>query len=299
MEESTAPQAEAATEASRPSEHQPAAGPALASFADAIAADVNHSEDREASEAAEPKPAPTSGDVRSGGRRSQAARANEQRIAELERQLAERDPERIRAELAAEQQRAADQQAQSQLAEGEQHDAERYASLRDVPDRDLSDEDYRWRENRKATLALVPGATKAARAQAQAELRAERAALHQELDGTWSQIKREMAHAESKPFVEKGAIIKGASFGAMADHLYEAGRRSLQPELDAALEKVRRLEADSRQFRLSGRNGLGAARAPLAGGRSAAHANGRPDFRTASSSQLFEAAIRASNGDDE
>jgi hypothetical protein len=278
----------------------------LASFAEAIAADVNRSDDRSADAASlDPasdvklKPAEQQrSDVRNGGRRSQQAAANAERIAELERQLADRDPEKIRADLAAEQQRQQEQAAQSHLADTEQADAERYARLRDVPDRDLSDDDYRWREDRKALLSAFPKARTALEAQTRQELAAYQAQLQQSYEGAWAQITREMGQAESKPGVERGAIVKGTSFSAIADHLYEAGRKSLQPELDRALEQVRRLQGEGRQFRLSGRNGLAAARAPINGGRSAAHANGRPDMRTATSSQLFEAALRASNGDE-
>jgi hypothetical protein len=297
-----APQAEVDTSASRPSEPQPAAGPALASFADAISADVNRSEDREADAAAsEAKPAgepPRSPDVKSGGRRSQAAQANAARIAELERQVAERDPERIRADIEAQRQREAASEAERQLAETDRQEAEEYARLRDLEDRQMTDQEYNWREGYKAKLKLVPEATRTARAHAQQEMLAYQADLAQRYEGAWNHLKSEMAQAASKPGVERDAIVKGGSFREIADHLYEAGRKSLQPDLDRALEKVRKLEAEGRQFRLSGANGLGAARAPINGGRSAAHTNGRPDFRTASSSALFDAAIRATNGDE-
>lgn len=294
--EDIAPQAEAVTEASRPSEPESAEPRALASFADALASDVGGSEDREASESSpEPKPAPTSGDVRSGGRRSQAAAANAARIAELERQVAERDPEKIRADLETQRQRAAEDEAVRAASDAAAQKAAWYARVRDVPDRNLSDEEYREREAYKAELdaytTTFPKAQQAFSAQAQ-----------QAIEGGWANIqahiKAEMGRSFSKPGVDRDAASKETTYERIADHLYEGGRASRQPEVDALAEKVRRLEAEGRQFRLSGANGLGAARAPINGGRSAAHANGRPDFRTASSSALFEAAIRSTNGDE-
>jgi hypothetical protein len=239
--------------------------------------------------------------VRTGGRRSTAAQANAERIADLERQLAERDPEKIRAQVLAdreaEQQREAEAQAQAQLDDTDRAEAEEYRRLRDLEDRQMTDQEYRWREWYKGKLNLVPSATKAAKAQAQAELEAERAALRQEFSGTWDTIKRQMAAAEHLPGVDPGAIVKGANFDAIRDHLYEAGQRSIQPKLDAALAENRRLKAEAQALRVSGRLGLSGTRAPVHGGRSAAHANGKPDFKTASSSDLFAAAVRQQHAD--
>ncbi len=294
----------AASEASAPESADRGSG--LASFDEALRSGpapsgVGDAEPTTQPQTVPPGPArsaPPRGDVKADvsgrGRRARAAEENLQRIADLERQLAERDPGKVReqvlADLEAEKARQAEEAASSEVFASEQADAERYARLRDLPDRDLSDEDYRWREERKALLASFPKARAALSAQAEQQVKAEQSAF-------WQTVRSQLTGLAHKPGLDAAAFKAAPDFAVMGEQLYEAGaeaeRSRLQPKLDQALEKVRRLEAASGQFALAGRGGLAAARAPrVTGGRSGPAGTGLPDYRTSTASDLFGAAIR-------
>jgi len=297
----------------------------LASFEDALRAqavpvrdDVKDGDEDTDDGAADPdkaKSAPPPGDVKADasqqgkqGRRARAAEENAQRIADLERQLAERDPEKIREQslaeareqLAAEQQRKEEEAAREAVSATEQADAERYERLRDAADRDLSDEDYRWREEYKATLKAFPKADAAYRALADRRIKAAEDALTAQQNAAWNGIAERFSLLQTLDGVTKETLSEKDLF-VVGQHLYEAGARvreekvrgELQPKLDKALDEVRRLKAEASQFRVNGRGGLAAARAPMTGGgRSGPSGGGRPDWKTASGSDFFAAALR-------
>ncbi len=291
--DATAAGAAPPTEPAGSPDTQPDAGP---SFADALRAQEQGDGDPDvkagdAAPQSADEPAPAPGDVKSG-RRSAAAQENLTRIAELERQLAERDPaqvrERVLAELEAEKAKADEDAAVKATADADAEAAARYERLRDLPDRDLSDEDYRWREEHKAKLAAFPEHRRAVLAEA------ERVVTQREEAG-WNRLKAQYAAWTDLPGVDKALIERSTDLYLTGKHLYETGearaRADLQPKLDAALEEVRRLKAEAGQFRLNGRGGLAAARAPISGGgRSGPSAPAIPEGAT--TTDLFAAAIR-------
>lgn len=310
-----------AVDPSPPSEPAAPAPAELASFddifrdqarADVKDADADPDDDADGPDDAEsaPKPGDVKAEQQQGkqGRRARAAEENAQRIADLERQVAERDPEKIREEVlqqardqfAAEQQRQAEDDAVKAAADADAEKAAWYLRVRDVPDRNLSDEDYRKREEYKAQLDAFPEATRTARAVAQQEAQAEKDAHKAEVTNFWQGIHGRFGLLQTLEGVTKEAL-SDTDLYAIGEHLYATGARvredkvraELQPKLDKALDEVRRLKAEASQFRLNGRGGLAAARAPMTGGgRSGPSGPGRPDMKTSSASDLFDFALR-------
>jgi hypothetical protein len=231
---------------------------------------------------------------RSESRRSAAARANLERIADLERQLAERDPEQVkqtvRAELEAERGREAERSARAALDAQTQEAADLYERLIATPDAELTAEQYEWREQRKALLKAYPSVE--AHHKAAYDQKGRRF-----LEAQRQHLAEQLGRLSERPGVDREVFKSLPTFGELGEHLYEAGRRSRDPELKRAQDRIRALEGDTSQYRLTGGRGLGAARGAIAargGGRSSGGSPGRPDFKTASASDLFAAAIRQS-----
>jgi hypothetical protein len=202
-----------------------------------------------------PAGADTPGEKRSG-RRSSRAQADAERIAELERRLAERDPEKIRADVEAE---LANQREQQALDAQEASDAERYRRLLETPDAELSGEDYQWREERKQLLAAYPRARKLSADLLEAERRSLAADFEGRREAFISNLAGQLERTASKPGVDADFVRKTADLGLIGDHLWEAGARSRDAE-------VERLRAELAEHKLAG---LGSARTGLAGGGSA------------------------------
>lgn len=207
------------------------------------------------------EPAPRGADGKFLPRRGapEAVRTAEERVADLERQLAERDPvklrDQVRAEILAESEAA-------QASDQERADIERYQRLLSTPDAELSGEDYQWREDRKELLAKYPHVEKHYQSFAQTQI-----------DDGWKRIKsdigQKMAVHASKPGVDADAFSKLDDWGEIGEHLYHAGARAmegdLRPQLEAANARIQELE---QQYRYSGTGGLGSARGAVPAGRS-------------------------------
>lgn len=243
------------------------------------------------------------------GRRARAAEENAQRIADLERQLAERDPEKLRAdlraELEAEQARRTEAEAAQAAATADAEEAAWYRSVRDVPDRNLSDEDYRRREEYKAKLDAYPEVVRKATSLARAEADAAKQAHEAEASAFWDGVYSRFGLLQTLEGVTRETLAEKDLY-LVGQHLYETGatvreqkvRAELQPKLDKALDEVRRLKAEAAQFKVSGNGGLAAARAPLVGGgRSGASSPAAPDWKTAKGGDFFEAALRRESED--
>lgn len=222
----------------------------------------------EAAAPGEPAPAAEAGDVEAGSAAPERGpdgrflprRGAAERIAELERQLAERDPERLRQQWETERATREATDADEQQARA---DAERYERLRDVPDRDLSDEDYRWREERKALLAQFPKARQAMRAEAARAIEAERLGL---LNHVATEISARAAKYGIDP--KRWGPDSGATFGSMADDIAEAVASPLK-------ERIAELERELHAARTTGPNGIGTLRVPALNGRSGGAAPAR------------------------
>jgi hypothetical protein len=296
--------AEAAAPSPPASPSEPEGRSQLASLEDAFRSGqpfVKDGEDGADEKAASDQSAPPPGErVRQGGsgRRSAAARENLERIAELEKLLAERDPEKVkeaaRAEWEAQQQQASSREAQAALDAQSKQDAEVFEQLLAMPDAALTNEQYEWRERRKAILSEFP--TVEAHHRATSKQREDQFLRNQR-----AHLSEQLSRLAEKPGVERETFKGLETFGELGEHLYEAGRRSRDSELEKAQARIRQLEGEGSQYRLSGTNGLGSARVPLAargGGRSSGGSPGRPEYRTSSASDLFAAAIRQSSEQD-
>jgi hypothetical protein len=187
-------------------------------------------------------------------------RSAEERIADLERQLAERDPDRLREQIQTEQATRAATDTEEAEARA---DASRYLQLRDVPDRDLSDEDYRWREDRKALLNSVPKVQRAYQAQLDQERATAQQAVEAERNGIRNYVAKQVQTRAAKYGIDpsKWGPGSGADFGSMADDIAEAIATPLR-------ERVAELERELYAARVNGPNGLGSVRVPAMNGRS-------------------------------
>ena len=238
----------------------------------------------ESAPAGESAPA-ESGDVKPAGQAQQpiprrgvpkVVTSLEEKVATLESQLAERDPEKLREQWVREQQaEQARQQEQARLSEMERtqrDNVERYRRLVETPDSQLSTEDYTWREGFKEKLAEFPEVrdffdTAAADRVKQAE--------QAHVNGLRQALTR---HARL-PGVDGDAFKKLGAWDALGDHLYEAGKKAVQPEIDKREARIRELEGEVRQLTVSGRGGLGAGRDAPAGGRSGSMVPADPNTR--------------------
>lgn len=198
----------------------------------------------------------------------EAVKSAEQRIADLEAQLAERDPEKLReqweSERQAEQVRSQEQARLDELAQTQRANVERYRRLIETPDAQLSGEDYAWREEFKEKLAAFPDVQQFYAADTARRIESARTAHTESLRSALSQ-------QVSLPGVDAEAFRQMTDWGAMGQHLYEAGARSKQTEIDRLSAENRQQADEIRQLRMSGNGGLGAARGePPPAGRSSA-----------------------------
>jgi hypothetical protein len=182
-----------------------------------------------------------------------AVRTAEERVADLERQLAERDPERLRAQW--ENERTVQEATQTE-AEQARADADRYEQLRDIPDRDLSDEDYRWREDRKALLAQFPTARQAMLAEA---VRAAETRTNGILNGIADEVRTGAAEFGVDP--ERWNLKSGATWLSMT-------RDAVTAQTTPLKERIAELERELHSSRTVGPNGFGTVRVPALSGSS-------------------------------
>jgi hypothetical protein len=224
-------------------------------------------DDRPAEHGEESSAAPAPG--QGTGRRSKAAQQAAERIAELERQVAERDPERIRQQIAAEDAQRAEQAAIAASAEA---DAERYRRLTDTLDDDLSPEDYNWREEQKDLLKRYPQVRKLADGLVETERRTLREQASRQQDAFWGDVRSQIARTSGLPHVEIETLKAAPTWDRMAEHLHAAGaawkEAEYAPQLSERDEKIARLEADVADLRRFGPRGLANAAAPFSGGTS-------------------------------
>jgi hypothetical protein len=223
---------------------------------------------------ATPEAAPAS-EQPSGGRRSRAAQEAAERIAELERQLAERSPEQIRQQILLEQQQQAEQ---AELARQDETDAARYLRLRDMPDHELSGEDYAFREDYKDLLLKAPRI----RAEYDNLLQIERQHMEQDRkakeDGFWTGVRQELSMAATLPHTNPNDLLNTnpnapKTFPEMANYYHAAGAAwkdaEYLPKLAAKDAEIQRQAAEIEDLRRFGPRGIASAPAPFAGGQSA------------------------------
>ena len=190
---------------------------------------------------------------------AEAVRTAEERAADLERQLAERDPDKIReqaiADYKAEQLQASENAKLDEIAQTQAATVKRYRELCDTPDLDISPEDYQWREDYKERLKAYPEVQQFHEAAAQLQIEAERTAF-------LGDLRSQITETASLPGVNAELFKKpGTTWLDMGKHLYEAGQ-------SVSARRIAELEAENRQLKLSGPRGLGAVRAPMGAGRS-------------------------------
>jgi hypothetical protein len=219
------------------------------------------------SPSADAQPDPQGAQPQHIGRRGAA-----ERIAELERQLAERDPETIRQQVLAEQQQQAQQAAIDQKAV---QDAERFQTLLQTPDHVISAEDYAWREEQKELIQRYPEVRDFLAAQAERTVQARLTDAEQKQAAFWNDLRGQMGRLASRKGVDQPTYAKLGTFEAMGDHLYTAGAKSRDPEVEALQRDLREARAElERHAPFNGARGPGSGRAPVPAGRSG---NGAPD----------------------
>jgi hypothetical protein len=194
-----------------------------------------------------------------------AVETAEQKAAALEAKLAEMDPEKlrqqVRAEIAAEQAQQAEAAKLDDLSKSQRANVERYRKLVETPDAQLSHEDYAWREEFKEKLAAFPEVQQFHTAQVAMQIEAAGKAQEQAL-------RTALQRHVSKPGVDPDTFRKLGEWGALGDHLYEAGGKARQPEIDQRDARIAELEGTIRQLTVSGNGGLGAGRSLAPAGRS-------------------------------
>lgn len=198
----------------------------------------------------------------------EAIKTAEERVADLERQLAERDPATIRQQILDEQ---AQQAAGPSDDEQARRDAERYIALRDLPDTDpllAEGDNWAWLQHQRELRANYPKAARALQAQLDAEAEAIRSEGTREQARFWDDVKAQMTAAGLKKGVDFETYRGLPHFSAMGEHLYDAGSASRQPEIDGLKAELDRALNDNHQLRLTGPRGLGAGRSPIEAGRS-------------------------------
>lgn len=193
-----------------------------------------------AAESASPEDVPAAGDPGSGaeppaGRRSRRAAEDAARIAQLEAQLAERDPDKIREQLRSE---LANEQAQQAIGDAGRADAERYRRLCDTPDHQLSGEDYQWREDRKDLLARYPDVRKHYEGMVASERQAMATERDQVQRAFWADVYRQLEPTLALPGLsdEQKAQLKKASWSEQIQ-IHRAAERALVDHEMAALKK--------------------------------------------------------------
>ena len=210
------------------------------------------------------------------GRRAQAAMSAAERIADLERQLAERDPEAIRRQLAVEQEQAAESAKLDEMAKTRQADVARYRRLVDTPDAQMSSEDYAWREDFKEKIAAIPEVTALHQTLAEqriAEAQAEIEARHRKAwDDFTGGFRAEMTAVARREGIDPETWTRpGTTWDRMTRDVADAREAKVRADLEP---KLRLLEQENRQLRLTGPGGLGSYPAPPEPGRSSGGAVG-------------------------
>ncbi len=262
-----------------------------------------------------------------GSRRARAREANLKRIADLESEVSRlksetADPEADRQasiDAAVQEARRAweDEQqrrAADSLSEADRKAAlereERYRTLRDRPTSSLSADEYEFVEAERERREKYPELQRHYETVLEAERTGLTQAAEQELArqqaAFWDSVKADLATAKTLPGVDLDAVKAAETFAARDALLHAAGaawkeaevRAELEPKVDDLQAKLDDLqakydEADAEisELKLVGPRGLGARRAPLAGGRSADDAsfNLRPTGR-----ESLHAALGAS-----
>jgi hypothetical protein len=182
-----------------------------------------------------------------------AVRTAEERVADLERQLAELDPVKQREKW--ENERTVQEATQTE-ADQARADAERYEQLRDIPDRDLSDDDYRWREDRKALLAQFPTARQAMLAEA---ARTAEAKTNGILNTIAAEVRTGAAEFGVDP--QTWGPQSGATWLSMT-------RDAVAAQTTPLKERIAELERELHSSRTVGPNGFGTVRVPALSGNS-------------------------------
>lgn len=215
----------------------------------------------------------------------EAVRTAEQRAADLERQLAERDPVKIReqaiADFKAEQAAAAESAKLDEIAQTQAATVQRYRTLLEVPDHEISPEDYQWREDYKEKLRQYPEVQQHFQTEAQLQ-------VQQERDAFLGVQRQQLQSVASLPGVDAAQIKKLADYGEIGRHLYEAGKAQGEAPLRT---RIAELENELTQYRVSGSRGLGAQREPVPAGRSGGGAP--PLNENTYMNNLFRGAQRA------
>lgn len=211
-------QMEASNQAPSDQADEDAEAPSEQSASDGVSADGQ--ETAEASSAAQPRPS----------RRGKKEAANQQTIESLQSEIArlrqdlEAAPERVRQQLAVEQQQQA---GASQAAE----DAARYEQLINTPDHLLTGEDYQWREEYKDNLSRFPKV----REHYEQRTRSER-------DQFLSTMRAQIASAGTLPGVDAETFkTPGTTWADMARHIHAAGVETGKSE---SADRVAALEAE-------------------------------------------------------
>ena len=195
----------------------------------------------------------------------EAVKSAEQRATEAEAKLALNDPEQIkaqvRAEIEAERVQQAEQAKLTELSQTQKANVERYRRLVETPDAQLSADDYTWREEFKEKLSAFPEVRDFHQTDAELRIQAASDAHNQALHGA-------LTRHVTLPGVDADTFRKLNDWGSIGDHLYQAGARAQQPEIEKRDARIRELEGRVRQLTVSGNGGLGAGRDLAPAGRS-------------------------------
>ncbi len=165
---------------------------------------------------------------------------------------------------------------QAALAASAEADASRYRTLLQTPDADLSVDDYQWREDRKALLRRYPEAERHFRVAAEQQI----AEIRQTAATGAETAKRTVLNGVAAAFHTLSDLpgVDGAAFRTLPDTealgraLHAAGYETGKAEIGAENARLRKENDELRSA------ALGAARAPVSAGRSAAAATDATAF---------------------
>ena len=190
-------------------------------------------------------------------------RGGPERIAELERELAARDPVKLREQW--ENERTV-REATDTEAEQARADAERYQRLRDLEAAQMSDEDWNFAETYRKDLNAAPVAVRKANALAEQTIKAERQALSAERNGILNTIAAEVRTGAAEFGVDPKAWgpDSGATWLSMTRDAV-AVQKTVIAARDA---RIAELERELHSSRTVGPNGFGTVRVPALSGSS-------------------------------